>query len=117
MLTFFKGRIVRFRFHEFAHIVCAHYKWEARPHGAEWKMIMRQLGGNPTTCHEWDLKKCIEKHGKVFNVKVPQTRKQKTFEYTCDCDEKHEIGIRTHNKIRLGSVYICKFCKGELRLK
>lgn len=103
--------------HEFAHIVTAHYDWHARAHGPEWKMIMTRLGAEPSRCHDWDLDKCLRKHGKVFGIKPPKERKQRTIDYTCECGTKHEIGIRTHNKIKLGATYVCKLCNSNLKEK
>jgi SprT protein len=88
--------------HELAHIVAYQlYGKEIKPHGREWKMVMKMFGQEPSRCHSFD----------VSNVST-----RKTHTYECGCRTFQLTSVR-HNKIIKGkSSYTCNRCKGTLRL-
>ena len=85
--------------HEIAH----HVDWVVHRksgHSHTWKRIMVRLGMEPERCHNVDVTK-IGKTG---------------YEYVCVCDEPHMLGVKRHNKIRLGhTTYTCNRCKETLK--
>ena len=97
-----QGFIDRTVGHELAHIVAYQlYGKEIKPHGREWKMVMRMFGQEPSRCHSFD----------VSNVST-----RKTHTYECGCRTFQLTSVR-HNKIIKGkSSYTCNKCKGALRL-
>jgi SprT protein len=86
----------------------AHYLTDAiygyanvRPHGAEWRTVMRMLGADESVHCDFDLKG------------VPLRRYQK-IRYTCRC-RFHELTKVRHNRIqRKGARYFCRLCHSEL---
>jgi SprT protein len=84
--------------HEVAHYVTHELYPGSKPHGKEWKGVMRSLGKEPERCHAY---------------KVTPARKLKTFKYKCDCMEYELTSIR-HNKILKGHYYTCQKCKSRL---
>jgi SprT protein len=84
--------------HECAHLVAyAVYGMKIKPHGVEWKSIMKELYGcKPIVTHRYDMPK------KALN----------TFEYRCACsDIKHQLSVIRHNKItRQTARYLCRSC-------
>lgn len=88
--------------HEAAHIIADIKFPEARSkmHGKEWKSIMRQLGCEPTRCHELDV-------SEIYGT----TR----FRYVCACDAKfHSITKIIHKKIESGEVRRCIRCDSRV---
>lgn len=99
--------------HEFAHLVQGQYFPHSKPHGVEWKAIMRFLGNDPSRCHEMNLSKALEN----FGIVKQKRRKQKRYVYECDC-RIHTITSTRHNKIRKGlSTYSCRNCGQTITLK
>ncbi|WP_457668721.1 SprT family zinc-dependent metalloprotease [Thiolapillus sp.] len=92
--------------HEVAHYImdCLHPRKDIKPHGREWRDLMRAYGLEPTRCHDYDLDK------------VPQ-RRQRRFTYTCACRE-HELSATRHNRVQYGKMeYRCTRCGESLRFK
>jgi SprT protein len=89
--------------HEVAHyLVSELFGWRnVRPHGVEWKGIMRRLGAEPeVTCH-YDLSG------------VPQ-RRQRRFTYSCHCST-HALSAVRHNRVCSGQGhYTCRLCRQPL---
>ena len=83
--------------HEVCHLL-AHqiypYK-QIKPHGPEWKSVMRRLGYPPTRCHSFE---------------VEQIRKTRKFRYVCNC-MKHTVGHAVHKKMQAGQKRICLKCR------
>lgn len=78
------------------------------PHGREWKGIMRNVFRlEPSRCHSYD-------------TSVTKTRKQRKFEWGCNCGKTFQLSTTMHNKcIRSKQRYgtynrICLSCKGEI---
>jgi len=100
--------------HEVAHII-AHERYgrgvgkRIKPHGNEWKRVMREMGLDPDRCHE------VPTAG-VANKKA----KFKTF---CNCPGEgklHLVTQKVYNRIadplRLNK-YFCRRCKATLTIK
>ncbi|RMH15574.1 MAG: hypothetical protein D6698_10980 [Gammaproteobacteria bacterium] len=83
--------------HEVAHYIafCLHGP-HIKPHGPEWKQVVKQLGGTPKARGDY----CIE------GLKI---RRQRRFPYTCGC-RTLELSATLHNRIQNGQVRICRFC-------
>jgi SprT protein len=88
--------------HEIAHcLTFCLYGRNARPHGAEWRQLMKLLGAAPERCHHYDL------------GEVPQ-RQVSRHPYHCGCQE-HELSAIRHNRVRKGQRYLCRRCGGPLQ--
>ncbi len=85
--------------HEVAHYIAdrLYGRINIRPHGREWKHIMRQFGKVPMVTSRYDLSG------------IP-VRKAKTHPYHCGC-QIHQLTARRHNKIiNKQAEYICRRC-------
>lgn len=90
--------------HEVAHVAVFYLpgrRRPARPHGAEWRRLMRHFGVPPERTH-------------AFDVARARTRRLRTFRYACACSEVELTSIR-HNRVRRGVRYHCRRCGGRLR--
>lgn len=86
--------------HEMAHWLVHHLEdgHLARPHGREWRTVMRRLFGlEPRTTHRFDTDRASP---------AP-------YRYACDCRE-HAFSARRHSLARRGRRYRCRHCMGEL---
>lgn len=90
--------------HEFAHyIVNEKYRngsvyHRPKPHGREWKSIMRIVFGLvPTRCHDYD----------VTNARQ---RKSKRYNYRCGC-RVHAVSSILHKRMQRGQRRYCRLCK------
>lgn len=86
------------------HEICHLAVWErhgrrARPHGPQWRQLMRQMGVAPTRCH---------------TAAVTPVRQQRRFAYECGC-RQHALTATRHNRARRGTRYVCCACRHELR--
>jgi SprT protein len=82
--------------HEAAHLI-AHqlYGSNIKPHGTQWKRIMRFLNQEPERTHEYIL--------------------ETEYKYQCNC-QIHYLTKRKHNRIvNKKSRYKCNFCHSELK--
>lgn len=82
--------------HEAAHIVVRKVFGRRKPHGPEWKRVMRLLGVESTRCHDYDTDNC----GK---------RKTRKFLYSCGCSN-HYLGTAKHKRALSGLKYRCLRC-------
>jgi len=88
--------------HEVAHVLAyRRYGSRIRAHGPEWQRIMRELGAEPTRCHDYDV------HGL-------DARRLQYFDYHCSC-MRHQLSSIRHNKVAKGQRYLCKRCGEPLR--
>lgn len=87
--------------HEVAHLVTYQlYGRRVRPHGREWRGVMRDFGADPTRCHS-------------FDTRLSRVRHLRTFHYRCAC-QRHELTSIRHNRIQRGMVYLCRNCQRPL---
>ncbi len=86
--------------HEVAHLIVFKLFGNVKPHGEEWRSVMREVFGLiPKTTH---------------NFVVDSVRGQ-SFEYRCTC-QTHYLTIRRHNKVLKGVAnYRCTRCQHELQ--
>lgn len=92
--------------HEVAHYVCdlVYGSKRIRPHGSEWKSLMRAFNVEPQVTANYDL------------TGIP-TRQYQRFDYQCQC-RTHQLTTVRHKWIQSNSRrYYCKFCKEPLSLK
>ena len=89
--------------HEVAHYITdrLYSLRKIRPHGIEWKNVMRQFGVKPEVTGSYNLDG------------IPQ-RKQQRFTYHCDCSQHQISAVRHHRILRQQAVYYCKRCKQAL---
>lgn len=72
-----------------------------KPHGPEWKAVMRRLGvpvSQITRCHSYDTE----------GIK---NKRAKPYEYDCDCENPKRVTITIHRRILRGASYTCRSCK------
>lgn len=92
--------------HECAHLIARKYfeiNKKIKPHGKEWKIVMRVLGAATDRCHSFDTSCAITKKS---------LRRQ--YLYTCACNYAHIVGTKRHNKLSGFNKYYCKKCKSNL---
>lgn len=88
--------------HETAHAVAFRlFGPGVRPHGHEWRTIMRLFDAEPERCHSYD-------------VEGLQTRRLRRHRYQCAC-RSHQLTSIRHNRILLGQVYVCRHCGEPLK--
>jgi len=88
--------------HEVAHYIVHLLHPGAKPHGREWKALMRQFGATPKACTPYDL------------TGVP-LRQQGRHAYLCACpDRLHALSTTRHRRVLQGTRYLCRNCKAAL---
>jgi SprT protein len=89
--------------HEVAHLIVAVRAREARkrtrPHGREWRAVMRFFGAETTRCHDMPT--------------IP-ARRVRTHVYQCEC-RTYEISQTRVNRMRRGATYKCRDCRAPLQ--
>jgi len=90
--------------HEAAHLLTwAINGLKAKPHGAEWKGIMRDMGREPVVCH-------------TYAASRVRGRIRKVFYYACDCaGDNHTFTVIRHKRAAAGMRYRCATCKVAVR--
>jgi len=89
--------------HEVAHYVTdvLHGLKNIRPHGDEWRSVMRVFGAEPKAVGDFDLDG------------VP-VRRQRRFSYVCGC-RGHALSACRHYRIQRGQArYFCRDCGDQL---
>ena len=89
--------------HEVAHYIAdaVYGLRNIRPHGQEWKDIMRFFGAGTRATSQYDLEG------------LPQ-RKFRHFHYRCHC-QSHNLTSRRHNRVERNQArYFCRQCGGRL---
>lgn len=95
--------------HEVAHYVVfqlfirGRKRGRVRPHGDEWKAVMRLFGVPAEVRHQYDISQ------------IP-VRRERRVRYQCGCRE-HRITLRTHRKMVQGQQRACTKCNQKLRIK
>lgn len=75
-----------------------------KPHGNEWKSVMRAFGKQPLRCHSYD----------TTNAKTRVTEK---YLYECTgCKKQLKVGKIRHNRIIKGAEYSTKCCRARIRI-
>ena len=89
--------------HEVAHLIARSISnYRIKPHGHEWKSVMRLLGLNPTRCHN-------------YNTDNSKVRTVKRIPYVCEtCGMDYNLTKIRHNKILKGVKYRCCKCRGKI---
>ncbi len=83
--------------HEVAHYLAyLSFGRGIRPHGQEWRQIMRGLGADPRRCHD-------------FDVTGLTTRRLRRYIYHCRCGD-HALSSIRHHRILRGASYVCRNC-------
>ena len=85
--------------HEVAHLITDKVYGDKKPHGPEWKSVMRLFGLEPKRCHAYDTSQVILK------------RKTRCFTYYCRCFSGVTVGLNIHRKIQAYSSHRCRHCK------
>ncbi|GJL83030.1 MAG: protein SprT [marine bacterium B5-7] len=102
----FEENLINTVTHEVAHYVVdmVNRGRRVRPHGDEWRQVMMDFNVIPEVRHQCDLSG------------IP-VRRQRRFDYECDCQE-HALSTVRHNRVVAGRVvYRCKQCGSALQLK
>jgi len=87
--------------HEVAHVVARTlFGRKIRPHGSEWRAVMRHLGAVPDRCHRFDTSRS-------------SNRQYRRFPYRCGCRQHMLTSIR-RNRIQRGQSYHCRDCGDRL---
>jgi len=92
--------------HETAHAIQYKISYSAKPHGLEWKRVMRFFGVPSTRCHNYDMSG------------ISSTRRTiQKFPHKCTCKENniHMVGKKVHTKIQMGAKYTCRKCRSILK--
>jgi SprT protein len=84
--------------HEVCHLLVFTLYGRVKPHGIEWKSLMRNLYGLP---------------GKATHNMDVTSVSQKTVPYQCECGPV-PLTIRRHNKTLKGTQYFCRRCNTAL---
>lgn len=91
--------------HEIAHIAKSQRGIPGRPHGPEWKAIMREMNAEPLVTHRLDTSN-VERYRRGL------------FPYICGCGRKHELDADQHGSAQIhGARYQCPSCTGDLAFK
>jgi SprT protein len=82
--------------HEVAHVVTWAVFGRVKPHGPEWRDVMRFFGAPPRVTHEFE---------------TTPARVMRRFRYRCACPDPHLMTKRAHLRIRRGTAeYRCRRC-------
>ena len=83
--------------HEVAHLVVwALYGVRVKPHGVEWKTVMRVFGLETRATHDYD----------VSGLR----RARSPFVYRCGCPGELYLGGLRHKRVARGVTYFCRRC-------
>jgi len=88
--------------HEYAHLLAPrNYGVEIKPHGYQWKHVMKELELKPSRCH---------------NYKTKSARRMSLVPYECEkCGKDFNLTKIRHNKIKRGTTYRhASNCGGKL---
>lgn len=91
--------------HEVAHYItdCLHPFRRVKPHGEEWRSVMRAFGVEPKVTGDFDL------------AGIPTKRYQR-IDYNCGC-KTHRLSIIRHRRVESGQAeYRCKDCRQLLKV-
>ena len=84
--------------HEVAHLVVwALYGVRVKPHGVEWKTVMRAFGLETRATHDYDV-------SSLRRARAP-------FVYRCACPGDLHLGSLRHQRVARGVTYFCRRCR------
>ncbi len=87
--------------HEVAHLVVwARYRMRVKPHGAEWKAVMRVFGLETRATHDYDISTL--------------RRTRSPFVYRCACPGDIHLGALRHQRVARGARYVCRRCRAPI---
>jgi len=88
--------------HEVAHlVVAALHRGRVKPHGPEWREVMRRFGIRARATHGFE---------------TTPARRVARVPYRCGCGREHLLTVRAHRRIRRGTrEYVCRKCREILR--
>ncbi len=88
--------------HEFSHYIARYKYLFCKPHGDEWKQIMRTVFDLvPRRCHEYDVSEVCRKRGP-------------TYQYACGCLKPWHLSRIRHLRVLTGRHYTCPKCHQRL---
>ena len=90
--------------HEYAHIVQYKLYPRCKPHGWEWRSVMRVFGLEPTRCHTYESKPARQRQRK------PKVRVH------CGCPDGQLMGQTQYRRLRMGTRYRCRKCSCTIHL-
>ena len=86
--------------HELAHLVAyARHGAAIRPHGPQWRELMRLLGRPPEVCHQYEVR---------------PARQIRRYDYRCSC-RRHQLSSIRHRRAERGVLYHCRSCGETLQ--
>jgi SprT protein len=89
-------------YHEICHLLAKNkYSYKIKPHGWEWRDLMRKCGQMPSRTHKVDTGFASRSRGLIL--------------VSCNCSEGCRVGPTVYKRIKLGVGYRCKRCKGRLK--
>jgi SprT protein len=83
--------------HEVAHLV-VHARWgtQVKPHGSEWRDVMRAFELEARASHRYDVSRIA--------------RPRSPYVYGCACEETFRLGHVRHQRMTRGVSYRCRRC-------
>ncbi|WP_281252867.1 SprT family zinc-dependent metalloprotease [Solemya elarraichensis gill symbiont] len=88
--------------HEVAHYVTFNLFGRVKPHGREWREVMKLFGVPAEVTHNQ-------------KIKIPGLRRERRWGYQCGC-QTHQLTTRRHNKVISGKgSFSCRKCGQLLR--
>ena len=90
--------------HEVAHYIVheVHDLRRVKPHGAEWRALMRTFDADPEATFKLDL------------AGIPR-RRQRTHPYHCQCRPPPVSSTRPNRAMAGKGTYCCRYCRAPLR--
>ena len=86
--------------HELAHLLAfRRFGSSIRPHGREWKWIMREV---------------FERQASVTHDFTVKLAHKKVVWYRCSCPEPREFSLTRHRRALAGTIYTCQVCRQTL---
>jgi len=104
--------------HEVAHLVARKKTpYRIKPHGHEWKQIMRDFGKSATRCHDYDTSNARAWRRNVSRSSVmAPSRPRERFPYECSCcHKKVSVGPTQNRRWHQGTIYVSKCCRAKIK--
>ena len=106
--------------HEVAHLIAykkAGWGYRVKPHGEEWKRVMRDFGCETTRCHKYNTDNASAWRRDANNEPVMAFRQRKgRLPYECTvCHKKLSLGPTQNRRLRNGVKYWSKCCHAPIK--